>query len=59
MVENKLCPRVQIRMVCDECGYPESEALVNTDHRLPHLELNTEEEVKEVIKKYFKIITKA
>ena len=34
------CPRVKMRMACLEgtCEYPFSEAMVNTDSKIPHLD---------------------
>ena len=31
-----MCPRVQYRMECPECGYPYSEAIYSLDSALPH-----------------------
>lgn len=31
-----MCNRVAMGMACDECGYPYSEALIDTDFSIPH-----------------------
>jgi hypothetical protein len=30
------CPRVNLRMACNECGYPLCEAMQDTDKKVPH-----------------------
>lgn len=31
------CNRIDMRMACVECGYPYSEAMVDTDFSIPHI----------------------
>jgi len=35
MTDN-VCPRVEMRMECPECGYPYSEAALELDTSVPH-----------------------
>lgn len=46
------CPRVAFRMACKECGYPYSEAAVDTDLRLPHFLSEDDNLINKTIENY-------
>lgn len=48
-MDHLMCPRVEARMECPECGYPHSEARYPLDKRLPHLQTKCEDLIMEII----------